>query len=167
MKKMLSTVAIILIVVTVLTSVLAINISAATVGKTYNVVNAVYTGSSAKVTYNTEYYTIKNGKTIKLDAFFSNNLVGVYKSNGTMLSRNELLKQVRFDIHVYDKNGRCVKYQYGVCDNGSFKVVSNVNGIKQSEYSVKVTAYISNYKNLTFRAGDHANLAMSLKYKIK
>ena len=163
MRKTISTLTVLFVVVATLTSLFSINASAATVGKKYDVVNAVYTETSAKVTYNTEYYTIKNGKTIKLDAFFDNNLMGVYKSNGVKLSRNELLKQVRFDIHVYDKNGRCVNYRYGICDNGRFKVMSNVNGIKQSEYKVKVTAYISNYKNITFRAGDHANLAMSLK----
>lgn len=148
-------------------SMMALPASAATVGKQYNVVNAVYTGSKAKVTYNTEYYTIKNGKTIKFDAYFTNNLVGVYKSNGTLISRSELLKQVRFDIHIYDKNGRCVNYKYGACDGGKFKVMSNVKGIKQGEYQVKITAYISSYKTLVLRAGDHSNLAMSLKYKIK
>lgn len=167
MKKIFSTIIALLMVLSTIITLFSFSASAATVGKKYDVVNAIYTGAKAKVTYNTEYYTIKNGRTIKLDAFFDNNLMGVYKSNGVRLNRNDLLKQVRFDIHVYDRNGRCVNYRYGVCDNGSFKVISNVKGIKQSEYRVKVTAYISNYKTLTFRAGDHANLAMSLKYKVK
>lgn len=167
MKKRFSKLVAVLLVLVSMVSVVTFPASAATVGKQYNVVDAVYTGTKAKVTYNTEYYTIKNGKTIKFDAYFTNNLIGVYKSNGKLISRSELLKQVRFDIHVYDKNGRCVNYKYGACDGGKFKVMSNVNSIKQGEYQVKITAYISSYKTLVLRAGDHSNLAMSLKYKIK
>ena len=167
MRKTLSTIMAFLVIVTTLISIFSFSASAATIGKTYNVVNRVERSTKARVTYNTEYYTIENGKTIKLDAFFGNDLIGVYKSNGVKLSRSNLLKQVRFDIHVYDQKGRCVNYKYGICDNGSFKVISNVKGIKQSEYRVKVTAYISSYKTLVLRSGDDANLAMSLKYIIK
>ena len=165
-NKVLKLISFLLILATI-TTMLSFSVSAATVGKNYNVVDAVYTGTKAKVTYNTESYTIKNGKTIKFDAFFTNNLKGIYQSNGTYINRSTILNQVRFDVHVYDKNGKCVNYKYGICDNGSFKVMSNVKGIKQSEYKVTVTAYISSYKTLVLRAGDHANLAMSLKYKIK
>ncbi len=167
MKKIFVSLITLSFIVAALFSISILPVSAATKGCEYSVVNAVYSGTKAKVTYNTEYYTISNGKTITFDAYFSNSLINIYKSNGVKLARNEILKTVRFDIHVYTKNGQCVNYKYGACDGGKFKVISNVKGIKQSEYKVKITAYVSNYKTLILRAGDNANLAMSLKYKIK
>lgn len=167
MKKRFSKLMAVLLVLVSMVSMMALPASAATV-KDIRVVNAIYENATkAKVTYNTKYFTIKNGKTIKFDADISNGVLGVRKSNGTWISKSELLNQVRFDIHVYDKNGRCVNYKYGVCDGGKFKVMSNVKGIKQGEYQVKITAYISSYKTLVLEAGHHSKLAMSLKYKIK
>ena len=170
-KRLLSFVAFLMISI-VFTTMFSLSATASTLGTKYPVVNAVYNSSDAKVTYHTDNYTIKNGKTIKFEAIFSddsiiNKKMPVRNSNNKVISKSEILNQVRFDIHVYDKNGKCVNYKYGICNGGKFKVVSNIKNIKQGEYLVKVVGYISNYKTMTFRAGDHANLAMRLKYTIK
>ena len=71
-----------------------------------------------------------------------------------------------FDVHIIDtKTGKVVNYWYNLKVGDKFKIYSAVPNIDRSNYQVKVTSYLSNYR--TYVNSNLSGVAMTLKYALK
>ena len=161
-KKLISVSLVLLMLISVFTT-LSINVSAATTAKK-SCITYIYSGKNAgKTTYNTYNYTIAKNKKVKLECFWNTEKLNNQTSVG--LNGKKVKDYLRFDVHIVDKTtGKVVNYWYGLKANSTFKVYSAVPGINRSQYTVRVTSYLSNYR--TYVNSSLSGVAMCLKYRL-